>query len=154
MAAFLEADQELARLARRASGMRGGPRVLILPGIMGSTIGRRRKDGSDDVTWFDPLEIAQGQLVKLALPGGNRYGNPYYDSSNNYNSYNSQGKHSGHSSGRNYAINPLDDGAFEVVSSNPFCTVRFNRHGEPKHYSDECTPEQRRESYEYAQRNR
>ena len=74
MAAFLEADQELARLARRATGMRGGPRVLILPGIMGSTIGRRRKDGSDDVTWFDPLEIAQGQLVKLALPGGNRYG--------------------------------------------------------------------------------
>lgn len=74
MAAFLEADQELARLARRATGMRGGPRVLILPGIMGSTIGRRRKDGSDDVTWFDPLEIAQGQLVKLALPGGSRYG--------------------------------------------------------------------------------
>jgi CHAT domain-containing protein len=74
MAAFLEADQELARLARRATGMRGGPRVLILPGIMGSTIGRRRKDGSDDVTWFDPLEIAQGQLVKLALPGGHRYG--------------------------------------------------------------------------------
>ena len=34
----------------------------------------RRKDGSEDVTWFDPLEIAQGQLVKLALPGGNRYG--------------------------------------------------------------------------------
>ena len=42
----------------------------------------------------------------------------------------------------------------EVVSSNPFCTVRFNRHGEPQHYSDECTPEQKRESYEYAQRNR
>ena len=74
MAAFLEADQELARLARRAVGMRGGPRVLILPGIMGSTIGRRRKDGSEDVTWFDPFEIAQGQLVKLALPAGGRYG--------------------------------------------------------------------------------
>jgi len=73
MAAFLESDQELARLARRAAGMRGGPRALILPGIMGSTIGRLRKDGSDDVTWFDPFEIAQGQLVKLALPGGGRY---------------------------------------------------------------------------------
>ncbi len=42
----------------------------------------------------------------------------------------------------------------EVVSSNPFCTVRFNRRGEPQHYSDERTPEQKRESYEYAQRNR
>jgi len=67
---------------------------------------------------------------------------------------NPYGKHSGHSSGRNYGINPLDNGAFEVVSSNPFCTVRFNRHGEPQHYSDECTSEQKRESYEYAQRNR
>ncbi len=73
MAAFHETEQELARLARRAAGMRGGPRVLILPGIMGSTIGRLRKNGSEDVTWFDPLEIAQGQLIKLALPGGNRY---------------------------------------------------------------------------------
>ncbi len=73
MAAFLETEQELARLARRAAGMRGGPRALILPGIMGSTIGRLRKNGGEDITWFDPLEIAQGQLVKLALPGGSRY---------------------------------------------------------------------------------
>ncbi len=74
MAAYLEAEQELARLARRAAGMRGGPRALILPGIMGSSIGRVRKDGSDDVTWFDPFEIAQGQITKLALPDGSRYG--------------------------------------------------------------------------------
>ncbi|MGH8251691.1 MAG: CHAT domain-containing protein [Steroidobacteraceae bacterium] len=53
--------------------MRGGPRLLILPGIMGSSIGRLRKDGREDVTWFDPVEIAQGQLTRLALPGGNRY---------------------------------------------------------------------------------
>ena len=53
--------------------MRGGPRLLILPGIMGSSIGRLRKNGGMDVTWFDPIEIAQGQLVKLALPGGSRY---------------------------------------------------------------------------------
>jgi hypothetical protein len=64
------------------------------------------------------------------------------------------GKHSGHSSGRQYGINPLDDGKFEVVSSNPFCTVRFNRKGEPVHHSDDCTEEQKRESYEYAQRHR
>ncbi len=73
MAAYLEADQELARLARRAAGMRGGPRVLILPGIMGSTIGRIRRDGSADLTWFDPFEIASGQFTKLALPKGGRY---------------------------------------------------------------------------------
>ena len=67
---------------------------------------------------------------------------------------NRYGEHSGHSSGRKYGINPLDNGAFEVVSSNPFCTVRFNKHGEVKHYSEDCTPEQRRESEEYAQRYR
>src|SRR5688572_11456090 len=73
MPAYLETEQELSRLARRAAGMRGGPRLLILPGIMGSSIGHLRKSGGADVTWFDPLEIAQGELVKLALPAGNRY---------------------------------------------------------------------------------
>ena len=73
MPAYLETEQELSRLARRAAGMRGGPRLLILPGIMGSSIGLLRKNGGVDVTWFDPVEIAQGQLVKLALPAGNRY---------------------------------------------------------------------------------
>ena len=73
MPAYLETEQELSRLARRAAGMRGGPRLLILPGIMGSSIGRLRKNGGADVTWFDPVEIAQGQLLKLALPAGNRY---------------------------------------------------------------------------------
>jgi hypothetical protein len=73
MPAYLETEQELARLARRAAGMRGGPRLLILPGIMGSSIGHLRKNGGVDVTWFDPVEIAQGQLVKLAMPAGNRY---------------------------------------------------------------------------------
>jgi len=73
MSSYLEADQELSRLARRAAGMRGGPRVLILPGIMGSTLGRPRKGLLDDIKWFDPLEIAAGGLKKLALPGGRRY---------------------------------------------------------------------------------
>jgi len=95
------------------------------------------------------LKWENGKHIQVTW-SGNRYGNPTYDSSN----YNSYGKHSGHSSGRDYGINPLDDGAFEVVSSNPFCTVRFNKHGEVKHYSEECTPEQRRESVEYAQRYR
>ncbi len=73
MPAYLETEQELSRLARRAAGMRGGPRLLIVPGIMGSSIGLLRKNGGVDVTWFDPVEIAQGQLVKLAMPAGSRY---------------------------------------------------------------------------------
>jgi len=73
MSSYLEADQELSRLARRAAGMRGGRRALILPGIMGSTLGRVRKGLPDDLKWFDPAEIALGGMTKLALPGGSRY---------------------------------------------------------------------------------
>ena len=61
---------ELRELSREvaARGVRGGARVLILPGIMGSTIGRRRKLGVlDDIFWFDPLDIATGLLTRLAL---------------------------------------------------------------------------------------
>src|SRR6188508_2363597 len=73
MPAYLQTEQELSRLARRAAGMRGGPRLLILPGIMGSSIGLIRKNGGVDVLWFDPVEICQGHLMKLALPAGSRY---------------------------------------------------------------------------------
>ena len=58
---------ELRELARAARRPRGGPRVLILPGIMGSTLGMRGEDG-DDVKWFDPLEVVRGKLTDLALP--------------------------------------------------------------------------------------
>ncbi|MGA0026024.1 MAG: CHAT domain-containing protein [Steroidobacteraceae bacterium] len=58
---------ELRELARAARRPRGGPRVLILPGIMGSTLGLRGEDG-DDVKWFDPLEVVRGKLTDLALP--------------------------------------------------------------------------------------
>ena len=74
MSSSLEANQELSQLARRAAGMRGGPRVLILPGIMGSTIGRARKGLPDDIKWFDPAEIALGGMTTLALPRGRRLG--------------------------------------------------------------------------------
>jgi CHAT domain-containing protein len=59
---------ELRQLAREAAarGVRGGPRVLILPGIMGSKIGKRGKI-FDDVYWFDPLDVAKGNLDRLAL---------------------------------------------------------------------------------------
>jgi CHAT domain-containing protein/pimeloyl-ACP methyl ester carboxylesterase len=62
---------DLRQLSREAAARttRGGPRVLILPGIMGSRIGRRGRLGIfDDVYWFDPLDIAAGRLTGLALP--------------------------------------------------------------------------------------
>jgi hypothetical protein len=64
---------ELRELAQRAGRPpRGAPRVLILPGIMGSTLGLRRKGRADDVKWFDPVEIALGGLTKLSLPSKRR----------------------------------------------------------------------------------
>ena len=63
---------ELRELARSARQLRGGPRVLILPGIMGSTLGIRRGSRDADVVWFDPVEIALGRLDRLALPSARR----------------------------------------------------------------------------------
>jgi len=64
---------ELRQLSRDASArsVRGGPKVLILPGIMGSKIGKpRRSSEFDDVYWFDPVDIRAGRLTELALSGG------------------------------------------------------------------------------------
>jgi pimeloyl-ACP methyl ester carboxylesterase len=62
--------RELQRLAGEASSrsVRGGPRVLIVPGIMGSKIGRERKF-VEDVIWIDPVDIAAGKLMDLRLNG-------------------------------------------------------------------------------------
>jgi pimeloyl-ACP methyl ester carboxylesterase len=60
-----EALRQMAMDAHRAD-VRGGPRVLILPGIMGSKLGRRRMI-FDDVVWIDPIDIALGNLEELAL---------------------------------------------------------------------------------------
>jgi pimeloyl-ACP methyl ester carboxylesterase len=64
------AYQELRRMAVESQTRvrRGGPRVLILPGIMGSTLGTRRTL-LDDVVWIDPLDVAQGNLKNLVLDG-------------------------------------------------------------------------------------
>ncbi|MCY1032051.1 alpha/beta fold hydrolase [Corallococcus sp. BB11-1] len=63
---------ELTRLARDATAsrtLRGGPPVLILPGLLGSKLGRKRKLGPfEDVFWFDPLDIGIGRLTQLRLP--------------------------------------------------------------------------------------
>jgi pimeloyl-ACP methyl ester carboxylesterase len=66
----------LQRLARDASGWsgRGGERVLILPGIMGSTLGFPREVLWDDVIWVDPVDILLGNLRKLQFGEGRRDG--------------------------------------------------------------------------------
>jgi pimeloyl-ACP methyl ester carboxylesterase len=63
---------ELRDLARDAvsRSVRGGSRVLILPGIMGSTLARRRLRIFEDVLWVNPVEIALGKLFDLKLNGG------------------------------------------------------------------------------------
>jgi len=68
-----EAYADLRSLSQRSSraAVRGDrPRVLILPGIMGSRIGTE-----DDLIWFDPLDIVRGNLELLALDGAaSKYG--------------------------------------------------------------------------------
>jgi pimeloyl-ACP methyl ester carboxylesterase len=71
------AHSELSALAMAAKKCEKprGPRVLILPGIMGSKLGgrlqgRRGKSrrAAPQVLWIDPLQIAAGRLTALALP--------------------------------------------------------------------------------------
>jgi len=63
--------RELRQLAQTVAArrVRGGPRVLILPGIMGSKIGKPGRL-RDDVLWLDPAEVVAGKLTDLALPRG------------------------------------------------------------------------------------
>lgn len=61
---------ELRALARIAAtrSVRGGARVLILPGIMGSKLGYDRSfPPIPDIIWADPLDIARGRLAELKL---------------------------------------------------------------------------------------
>ena len=61
---------ELRDLARKARGVvRGqGPKVLVVPGILGSTIGKSGNFFTRDTIWFDPASIVQGKIVELKLP--------------------------------------------------------------------------------------
>src|SRR5262249_17296924 len=62
--------EELRDLSRDAAtrSVRGGPRVLILPGIMGSTLGKKHLSNAvEDILWIDPVEIALGHLTSLKL---------------------------------------------------------------------------------------
>jgi pimeloyl-ACP methyl ester carboxylesterase len=59
---------ELRALAREAAArsVRGGERLLIVPGIMGSKLGYKLPL-IDDVLWIGPLDIVAGRLGKLRL---------------------------------------------------------------------------------------
>jgi hypothetical protein len=61
----------LRRLAQRArSTPETGGRTIIVPGIMGSQLGlRRRTPLPQDILWLDPVDISLGRLSALALPG-------------------------------------------------------------------------------------
>jgi pimeloyl-ACP methyl ester carboxylesterase len=61
--------RQLAQRGPRAAARRGGQRVLILPGIMGSTLGVA---GKDDLLWFDVLDVHAGRLGELTLPDAGR----------------------------------------------------------------------------------
>ena len=67
--------REMRQLALKATSRRAkGPRVLILPGIMGSKLGKSRPFPlPDDEIWFDPLDIATGRIIDLALDSGKSY---------------------------------------------------------------------------------
>ncbi|MBK6598742.1 MAG: alpha/beta hydrolase, partial [Proteobacteria bacterium] len=62
--------QELTGLAQEVAKTRtrGGKRVYVLPGIMGSQLGlMRARPKPPDVLWVDPIDIAFGRLTKLTL---------------------------------------------------------------------------------------
>jgi hypothetical protein len=59
----------LAREAQKVPVTADAPRVFIVPGIMGSQLGRmRRPPLPNDILWLDPVDISLGQLALLRLP--------------------------------------------------------------------------------------
>lgn len=75
IAFFGEAEYRyLTRLARKAHQVPlapDAPRVFIVPGIMGSQLGRaRRAPLPNDVLWIDPVDIQTGRLTMLRMPEG------------------------------------------------------------------------------------
>lgn len=61
----------LAREAQRAGTNASLPHVFLIPGILGSQLGlRRRAPLPDDVLWLDPLDIQSGRLTLLNPDSG------------------------------------------------------------------------------------
>lgn len=73
LVAYFGADEyrELARLTRAArhAPLDRGLRVFVVPGVMGSQLGLRRRGAlPNDVLWIDPIDITIGRLTALRLP--------------------------------------------------------------------------------------
>jgi len=76
--------QTLAALARssaaarrRRSSARRRLKIYLLPGILGTQLGRPRADGEPpDLLWIDPTDIVAGRLAELRLPRANPGGTP------------------------------------------------------------------------------
>ena len=66
-----QAYSELRELSRKPRSAGTGKRVLVLPGIMGSMIGKRRLLLHDTI-WFDPASIIAGDLQHLSLESTKR----------------------------------------------------------------------------------
>src|SRR5438034_9288565 len=68
---------QLRDLARDAAArpVRGGHSVLSLPGIMGSTLAKKRLLGIENTLWINPVAIALGKLMALKLNGAS---SPYH----------------------------------------------------------------------------
>jgi len=58
--------QQLARAAAQQTPVASRPHVFVVPGILGTQLGlRRRAPLPDDVLWLDPLDIQGGRLLWL-----------------------------------------------------------------------------------------
>ncbi|HKZ73092.1 MAG TPA: hypothetical protein VJ011_03455, partial [Steroidobacteraceae bacterium] len=73
LTAYFGADEyrDLVRLARTAhrAPLAHPLRVIVVPGIMGSQLGlRRRVPLPSDILWLDPIDIQIGRLATLRLP--------------------------------------------------------------------------------------
>jgi hypothetical protein len=59
----------LARAAQQTPLPPDAPRVILVPGIMGSNLGSTRTPPlPNDVLWLDPVDIEMGHLERLKLP--------------------------------------------------------------------------------------
>jgi pimeloyl-ACP methyl ester carboxylesterase len=59
----------LARTAQQTPPPADAPRVVIVPGIMGSNLGSKRTPPlPNDILWLDPVDIEMGHLERLRLP--------------------------------------------------------------------------------------
>src|SRR5262245_51732627 len=69
-----EGYREMRDLARRSARreLRGGPKVRILPGILGSMIGTPCRF-FNDVVWFNPVALIAGRATELAVNGNVRH---------------------------------------------------------------------------------